>query len=134
VAAWSAAVAVHACPVEQGPDRVFPADPPGAGGKEKRGSPRHSEGDGKNMSCSHASIVLPHINALIVRVFHSSVRHSTEGFPASVPENPGGAGALLEGGRSARISVAAHIPFHGLIEFVGSHANFALIAVFLLAL
>ena len=25
-------------------------------------------------------------------------------------------------------------PFHGLIEFVGSHANFALIAVFLLAL
>ena len=51
-----------------------------------------------------------------------------------MPENPGGAGALLEGGRSARISVAAHIPFHGLIEFVGSHANFALIAVFLLAL
>src|SRR5262249_61986449 len=84
---------------------------PGARGNRTRGTPRHSEGDGKNMSCthSHASIVLPHINALMMRVFHSPVRHSTEGFPASVPENPGSAGALPEGGRSARTSVTAHI-------------------------
>src|SRR5262249_38149646 len=103
----------------------FLAVPWGVRRKKRRGSPRHSEGDGKNMSCTHphASIVRPHINALIMRVFHSSVRHSTEGFPASVPRWRRGVTRRWKKRPHIRHRSPSH--FHGLIEFVGSHANFA---------
>src|SRR5882724_3363860 len=57
------AIAVHAVSVTQRSDAVFPAQPLSTRRQRKHGRPRHGDGDGNKMSCSHplASIVLPSI-------------------------------------------------------------------------